>query len=272
MGLLGEHDDAPQIGSATSSDCRSLEAMADPDGRPVMGEEPAEGSLNAAHVQLVDFVCEELWSLADDGEGEAAARCNATAERIMCKGATPMHKDVYAWLRAQLPDSIRYSLLRESRRLGWPFVPPDLPEMRRPITPFETAMRTHSEWKMLEVVLRDACTFCDCGKPRKTSHLTGKAAAADQEARKILADDLVREVGELCFNDALLRASEVLRCSVTTIIHEWDSEIQWQKEWGGGGDWPAKRKESGSSSQACTTQPAAKKGRSGEKQNADKSY
>ena len=41
-----------------------LEAMAT--DKPAAGEEPDENSLNGKHVHLINYACEELWTLADD--------------------------------------------------------------------------------------------------------------------------------------------------------------------------------------------------------------
>ena len=68
-------------------------------------------------MHLVDFVCKELWSLADDSGDKNSAAYDETAERLMTAGGTRKHKDLYAWLRSQAPDSDRYALQREAKRI-----------------------------------------------------------------------------------------------------------------------------------------------------------
>ena len=48
------------------------------ESRPTTGEEPEPESLDALHVHLVDFVCEELLSLADDSGDERAEEYDQT--------------------------------------------------------------------------------------------------------------------------------------------------------------------------------------------------
>ena len=191
-----------------------------------MGEKPEPGSLDALLVHLVDFVCEELWSLADDSGDEHAAEYDQTAERLMTAGGTPKNKHLYAWLRSQVPDSVRHSLRREAKRIRWPFIPSSLPESERPVTPSERPIREHSEWAQLQDLLIEGCKACQCGKP-------GRLKAKEKQEREIQAQELIKEVGELQYNDALLVASQRLQLMVTELIHEWDFEVEWQKEWVG---------------------------------------
>ena len=69
------------------------------------------------------------------------------------------------------------------------------------------------------------CKACQCGKPRR---LTAK----EKQEHEILVQELIQEVGGLHYKDALLVASQKLRLTVTELIHEWDFEVEWQKEWG----------------------------------------
>ena len=41
-----------------------------------------------------------------------------------------------------------------------------------------------------------------------------------------------RKLGELRFNDALLLVSQRLRMPLTELMHEWDLEVDWPREWG----------------------------------------
>ena len=44
------------------------------------------------------------------------------------------------------------------------------------------------------------------------------------------AEQLACEVSALPYSDALHKASEALKLSIVELVHEWDFEVEWQKE------------------------------------------
>ena len=63
--------------------------------RPRLCEEPDPGTCNALHIHLVEYACEELWSLAADSDDENAATYDEQAEQLMCAGGTPCNRDLF---------------------------------------------------------------------------------------------------------------------------------------------------------------------------------
>ena len=194
--------------------------------RPSAGDEPDPASLDGLHVHLVNFACEELWSMADDSEDENAEAYDTLAEQPMTAGGTSMNKDLMSWLRVPVPDPVYESLQREAQRVEWPFMCSDPgPEAALEVPP-EEPMREHSKWAQLQDVSKAGCRAGQTGgKLRRLAPLQKRDA-------EIQPHDLIREAGELRFNDALLLVSQRLRIPITELLHEWDFEVDWQGEWG----------------------------------------
>ena len=91
--------------------------------RPRLGEEPDPGTCNGLHIHLVEYACEELWSLADDSEDEQASTYDQQAEQLMCAGGTPANRDLLVWLQDKMPAAVYQKVLQEAARVEWPFLP-----------------------------------------------------------------------------------------------------------------------------------------------------
>ena len=119
----------------------------------VMGEEPSEESLNGQHVHLVNFMCDELWTMADDREDEQSQQYEHAAEFLMTSGGTPNNADLLPWLRSHTPQILHAVLNREATRIGWPFLQEETRDSDS--TPGEAveAVMGHPHWAQLQEVV-----------------------------------------------------------------------------------------------------------------------
>ena len=194
--------------------------------RPKLGEEPDPGTCNALHIHLVEYACEELWSLADDSEDEQAETYDQQVEQLMCAGGTPANRDLLVWLRDKLPATVYAKVLQEADRVEWPFMPATAVQQEETTPAVTEPMNVHPQWSQLKDVIKDSMRFAPGGgKLRKLTaeqrRVTDSQAAASAE-----------EAGRLEYNDALLLIGQRLRMPVDDVIHEWNFEVDWQKEWG----------------------------------------
>ena len=194
--------------------------------RPTAGEEPDPESCNGLHFHLLIYACEELWTLADDNEDENAEAYDELAETLMTAGGTPLNRDLMTWLKDQLPAPVYEKVQSEARRVEWPFMEPALGVANLTDVPVEEPMCKHAKWSQLQDVIKDGFrSLRGGGKLRRVN-------AEQKREDEILAHELIREAGELQFNDSLLLVSQRLWMPLGELMHEWDFEVDWQREWG----------------------------------------
>ena len=139
--------------------------------RPRLGEEPDPGTCNALHIHLVEYACEELWSLAADSDDENAETYDEQAEQLMCAGGTPCNRDLFEWLKDKMPAPAYEKVLQEAARVGWPFLPVPA-EGVLPVSaggeqkaqhPACEPMSEHQHWRQLRDVIQDGMRIAQGG-------------------------------------------------------------------------------------------------------------
>ena len=196
-------------------------------------EEPDPGTCNALHIHLVEYACEELWSMADDSEDEQTDTYEEQAEQLMRAGGTPANKDLLSWLRNRIPSEVHQKVLQEATRVDWPFMPTTSATDSNAAATDSNAtprvaepMSAHPQWKQLQDVIREGMRALQGrGKTRRIP--TDQRRVCDQTVAA-----LVEEAGRLEYNDALLVIAQRLQMQVDEVVHEWNFEIDWQQEWG----------------------------------------
>ena len=144
--------------------------------RPKLGEEPDPGTCNALHIHLVEYACEELWSLADDSEDEQAEAYDQQAEQLMCAGGTPANRDLLVWLRDKMPATVYAKVLQEADRIERPFMPATAVQQEETTAAVTEPMNVHPQWSQLQDVIKDSMRFAPGG---------GKLRKLTAEQRKL---------------------------------------------------------------------------------------
>ena len=78
--------------------------------RPVLGEEPDQGTCNALHIHLV------VWALADDSEDENAEQYDTQAELLMTCADMVESSNLLTWLRERPPGLTGLTCKQRQRR------------------------------------------------------------------------------------------------------------------------------------------------------------
>ena len=98
--------------------CLRSEQGACVDGVAMEPNADVSNELYRKHIDLCDWAVVELCELEGDDEA-ATQRLNDPRE-------------LYGWIRSQLPSSFRWGLLREAQRLGGPYILAELEEHHPP--------------------------------------------------------------------------------------------------------------------------------------------
>ena len=128
------------------------------------------------------------------------------------------------WLKDRLPATVYEQVQAEARRVAWPFLEGsvDRPFLEasadrvdRPDPPAEEPMSSHPKWAQLQDVIKDGFKARGGGKLRRVT-------AEQRREGDVLAGELIREAGELSYNDSLLLVSRRLNTPLEELVQEWD--------------------------------------------------
>ena len=144
----------------------------------------------------------------------------------MCAGGTPANRDLLVWLRDKMPATVYAKVLQEADRVEWPFMPAAAVQQEEATPTVTDPMNVHPQWSQLKDVIKDSMRFAPGGGKLR------KLTAEQRRVSDLQATALAEEAGRLEYNDALLLIGQRLRIPVDDVIHEWNFEVDWQKEWG----------------------------------------
>ena len=156
-------------------------------------------------------------------------------------------------LKDKMPAPTYEKVLQEAARVGWPFLPVPA-EGVLPVSaggeekaqhPACEPMSEHQHWRQLRDVIQDGMRIAQGGGKLR------RITAEQRKAIDVQAAETTKEAGSLPYNDALLLVSRHTGMPVDEVIHEWNFEVDWQREWGSRTQHPGGSAGSSSSSNQC---------------------